>query len=239
MTRRRADAAPAPGAAAPAGRAAGPGPARTASQMDEAEIPLERSLPGRASPPRPSSPGSGRRSCCRMVLRGRDGRPGPAGRLPDRRRCGREHHRRTRADDGSPWRLLQPVPAPGLAAGPRPGGQPAAGRRPCPPAAAAGGSPAGPLPLPRLDLRPGRDAARRAVPARAARVPGRAVAAPGRRRPPGAGSCSPGSTPGPGAGVPLAGPARAGADARTLAAYPLADLRAGARCATRSPPTGR
>ena len=116
-------------------------------------------------------PRAGTGAAARLVLRGPRRRPGRAGLLPGRRRVRGEHHR----DPGRrrrPGGLLQPVPAPRLAAGAH-GRVPARGQRAV--------SRQCPLPLPRLDLRPGRDAARRAVPARAARVPGRAVAAPGGR----------------------------------------------------------
>ena len=115
----------------------------------------------------------------RLVLRRPRRRPHRAGLLPGRRRVRGKHHRGPDRR-GRPGRLLQPVPSPGLAAGApvrrppfrcRPGSGRAPGRRPV--------RRQHPLPLPRLDLRAGRDAAGCPVPARAARVPGRAVPAPG------------------------------------------------------------
>ena len=141
----------------------------------------------------------------------------------------------TRADDGGLARLLQPVPAPRLAAGAaRPGSAGRAGQR--------GGFPGTrPLPVPRLDLRAGRDAARRAVPARRCASTGPRCRCTGSTWPPGAGSCSPGST--PAAAAPPAGRLAGGHAGRDHG--PAGRLPAGRPAhrrpvaSTRWPPTGR
>ena len=145
---------------------------------------------------------------------------------PGRRRAGRAWCRWL----GLP--VLQPVPAPRLPA--RPGGRLPAGRRRGPQRLRGHRDP---LPLPRLDLRPRRVAALRAVPARPAPLPRPAGAAPGRRHHLGRVRLRPARRP-PGRPAPAGRPAERGRrQARRLPARGAAVRPTGS--STGSPPTGR